>query len=102
MFNVFQNLSLKLILISLSTVFDVFDVFNVFYTLKLILFRYQKFLIPKFQFGKNLVSKKVSDLVSKLFGIGKKFRFRFHQFLVSSLTADPDAADPWSFHSDLK
>ena len=27
--------------------------------------------------GKNLVSKKVSDSVSKKFGIGKKFRIRF-------------------------
>ena len=30
-----------------------------------------------FGIGKNLVSKKVSDSVSKKIGIGKKFRIRF-------------------------
>ena len=31
----------------------------------------------RYRFRKILVSKKVSDSVSKNFGIGKKFRFRF-------------------------
>ena len=40
--------------------------------------------------GKNLVSKKVSDSVSKKFGIGKKFRIRFRSDFGYRHTLGPE------------
>jgi len=44
--------------------------------------------------GKNLVSKKVSDSVSKKFGIGKKFRIRFRSDFGYRHTLSPSPSPP--------